>query len=64
MSQPVFIVLPDKAALAAEAADRFVASARAAIEGRGIFFVALSGGTTPEVVFPLQIGRASCRERV
>jgi len=53
LSQPVFIVLPDKAALAAEAADRFVASARAAIEERGIFFVALSGGTTPEVVFPL-----------
>jgi len=53
LSHPIFVVLPDKSALAAEAADRFVASARGAIEGRGRFVVALSGGTTPEVVFPL-----------
>lgn len=36
-------------------ADRFVASARGAIEERGIFRVALSGGSTPKSVYPLLI---------
>jgi 6-phosphogluconolactonase len=53
LSHATWVVLPDKAALAAEAADRFVVTARGAVEERGRFFVALSGGTTPEVVFPL-----------
>jgi 6-phosphogluconolactonase len=45
-------VLPDADAVAEAAADRFVASAVAAIEERGIFRVALSGGSTPKEVYP------------
>jgi len=51
--KPRFVILPDLAAVAAEAADRFIESARAAIEARGVFRVALSGGTTPNAVYPL-----------
>lgn len=46
-------VLPDAAAVAVATADRFVAAAVAAIEERGIFHVALSGGGTPKQVYPL-----------
>jgi 6-phosphogluconolactonase len=48
-----FRVLPSPAALAEAAADRFVAAARNAIRRRGRFVVALSGGSTPRVVYPL-----------
>lgn len=48
-----FTVLPDKDAVAAATADRFVEAARGAIEARGIFRVALSGGSTPKQVYPL-----------
>ncbi len=47
-----WVVEPEMDALAREAADRFVATASAAIEERGVFRVALSGGTTPNAVFP------------
>jgi 6-phosphogluconolactonase len=48
-----FTVLPDAAAVAVATADRFVAAARTAIEERGRFSVALSGGGTPVQVYPL-----------
>lgn len=48
-----FTVLPDPAAVALATADRFVADAVAAIDERGIFRVALSGGSTPKQVYPL-----------
>ena len=42
------------AATVAEAtADRFVTAARTAIDERGVFRVALSGGSTPRLVYPL-----------
>jgi len=41
------VELPDAAGVAAEAARRFVAHAREALERRGRFVVALSGGSTP-----------------
>jgi 6-phosphogluconolactonase len=44
-------VLPDADAVAAAAADRIVAAAIGAIEARGIFRVALSGGSTPKRVY-------------
>lgn len=47
-----FTVLPNPDAVASETADRFVAAARDAIEERGIFRVALSGGGTPKQVYP------------
>lgn len=53
MTEPRFEVLPDRDAVAREGADRFVDSARAAIDARGIFRVALSGGTTPAAVYPV-----------
>lgn len=43
-----FVVLPDPKAVAAAAADGFVEAARTAIEDRGRFLVALSGGRTPD----------------
>ncbi len=48
-----FTVLPDVAAVAETTADRFIAAALTAIEERGIFRVALSGGSTPKQVYPL-----------
>lgn len=49
---PVEIV-EDAAALARAAAREFVARAREAVEARGSFFVALSGGSTPDAVYSL-----------
>jgi 6-phosphogluconolactonase len=46
-------VLPDAAAVAVATADRFIATGVAAIEERGIFHAALSGGGTPKQVYPL-----------
>lgn len=48
-----FTVLSDAAAVAEATAERLVAAAGAAIEERGIFRVALSGGSTPKRVYPL-----------
>lgn len=53
LGEPRFVVLPDRDAVAREAADRFIDSARSAIDTRGVFRVALSGGTTPNAVYPL-----------
>jgi 6-phosphogluconolactonase len=48
-----FEVLDSAADVARATADRFVAAAVDAIEERGIFRVALSGGGTPKQVYPL-----------
>jgi 6-phosphogluconolactonase len=48
-----FTVLPSPAAVAEAAADRIVAAARNAIRRRGLCLVALSGGSTPRLVYPL-----------
>ncbi len=50
-------------AVAAEAADRFVAAASAAIEARGRFGVALAGGSTPLACYAL-LARAPRRNAV
>ena len=52
-----FTVLPSPAALAEAAADRIVASARNAIRRRGRCLLALSGGSTPRLVYPLLASR-------
>jgi 6-phosphogluconolactonase len=49
-------VLPNPAAVAEATADRFVSAARTAIASRGVFRVALSGGSTPKAVYPLIAG--------
>ncbi|MGI8999890.1 MAG: 6-phosphogluconolactonase [Candidatus Limnocylindria bacterium] len=48
-----FTVLRNPATVAEATADRFVTAARTAIEERGVFRVALSGGGTPKQVYPL-----------
>lgn len=53
---PRVTVLPDPDAVAHATADRFIRAAEAAIAERGIFRVALSGGSTPKAVYPLIAG--------
>lgn len=48
-----FTLLPDQDTVAEATADRFVSAGRAAIEERGVFRVALSGASTPKLVYPL-----------
>lgn len=48
-----FTVVPDPSSVSREVADRFVQLATAAIEARGVFRVALSGGSTPKTVYPV-----------
>jgi 6-phosphogluconolactonase len=55
---PRVTVLPDPDAVAGATADRFVKAAGDAIAERGIFRVALSGGSTPKAVYPLIAGTA------
>ena len=47
------LILKDSEALAQEAARRFIDLARAAVEARGRFSVALSGGSTPKRMYEL-----------
>ncbi len=56
MAEPEIHVSPDAAALAREAAGRFVALAGTAIAERGRFVVALSGGSTPKALLELLAG--------
>jgi 6-phosphogluconolactonase len=44
-------VMPDVASLIEAAAEHFVATARAAIAKRGVFYVALAGGSTPKGLY-------------
>ena len=48
-----FTVLPDPSAVAVATADRFVAAIARAIDEHGVARVALSGGGTPKLVYPL-----------
>lgn len=53
MNTPELVILPDRTALARDAAMRFVSLAREAIAARGRFAVALSGGSTPRDLYAL-----------
>ncbi|WP_438969972.1 6-phosphogluconolactonase [Methylophaga sp.] len=44
-------ILPDSASLITAAAEHFVVTARAAIAKRGVFYVALAGGSTPKGLY-------------
>ena len=46
-------IFPNSEALARAAAEHFVARCREAVERRGVFAVALSGGSTPKLLFEL-----------
>ena len=54
---PEIVVLPDPTALAREATDRFVALARSAIAAQARFTVALSGGSTPKLLYEQLVTR-------
>ncbi len=64
MSEPEIVVLPDPTALAREAADRFVALARSAIASQGRFTVALSGGSTPKLLYEQLVTRSIAWQHV
>lgn len=63
MIHPEIKVLPDPAALAVEAAERFTQMAEQSIQQHGRFTVALSGGHTPEKMFQL-LAQEPYRSRV
>lgn len=56
-------IVSDPAALSRAAAAEFVTEANAAVQARGVFQVALSGGSTPQGLFTLLAGDASLRSR-
>jgi 6-phosphogluconolactonase len=53
---PEIVIVPDAAAVAREAAQRFTALAVEAVDSRGRFSVALSGGSTPGALYRLLAG--------
>jgi 6-phosphogluconolactonase len=63
MTQPEIKVLPDPAAVAAEAAERFIRAADESIRLSGKFSVAMAGGATPKSLFEL-LASAAYRDRV
>lgn len=56
MRQPTLDIHPDAHAAARAGAEAFAAEARAAVEARGRFSVALSGGTAPREMYSLLAG--------
>lgn len=60
---PDVVVLPDPAAVAEEAAQRFVACAAQAVRAQGRFTVALAGGSTPVALYAL-LSQPSYREQI
>jgi 6-phosphogluconolactonase len=50
-----FLVLPDADAVAAATADRLIAAGQAAIDDHGRFHLALTGGSTPQIVCPMLV---------
>jgi 6-phosphogluconolactonase len=61
--QRELVVLGDPAAVATEAAARLVAAANGAVEARGRFAVALSGGSTPRALYE-RLATPAWRDRV
>ena len=57
------VVAADRAELSERAAERFVESARIAVDDHGFFFVALSGGSTPRELHTL-LASPAWRERI
>ena len=50
---PRITLVPDGTTLARTTADRFISLARKAVQARGVFRVALAGGTTPARAYEL-----------
>lgn len=63
MATPQIKVLPKPADVAAEAAERIIKAAHAAVARSGSFSIALSGGSTPKVLYEL-LASDACRDRM
>jgi len=57
-------ILPDAAAIAKRAAEKFLEIASAAVVRKGSFEVALSGGSTPKVLYSLLVNDTGLRAQV
>ena len=57
-------IFPDLPSLSRAAAEEFITRAGEAIQSRGLFTVALSGGSTPRTLYSLLGGEAHFRDRV
>jgi 6-phosphogluconolactonase len=57
-------ILPDGAAIAKRAAEKFVETARAAVKEKGSFTVALAGGSTPKALYGLLANDPALRAQV
>lgn len=57
-------IFPDVHALTVAAAERFAALATKAVEDRDVFAVALSGGSTPKVLYRLMASDAALRAKI
>ena len=62
--KPEVHVLPDPEAIFQRAADEFSRLAIEAVKARGVFFVALSGGSTPKGLYTLLVSDPSFRAQV
>jgi 6-phosphogluconolactonase len=63
MTQPEINVLPDPAAVAADAAERIIRAADEAIALSGRFTIALAGGSTPKALYEL-LASDAYRDRI
>jgi 6-phosphogluconolactonase len=63
VSEPRLFVEPDAAAAARRTAELFVEAADRAVEARGVFRAALSGGATPQAAYRLLSGELADRVR-
>lgn len=57
-------ILADAAAIARRAADHFVDAANKAVAARGVFTVALSGGSTPRALYTLLADDSAYRSKI
>jgi 6-phosphogluconolactonase len=57
-------ILPDAAAIARRTADQFIKAANAAVAARGVFTVALAGGSTPRTLYALLADDPGLRAQV
>jgi 6-phosphogluconolactonase len=55
------LILKDATAIAARAADKFLDAAQSAVRRNGSFNVALSGGSTPKILYSLLVSDAKLR---
>jgi 6-phosphogluconolactonase len=57
-------ILPDGAAIAKRAAEKFLEIAKAAVAQKGVFTVALAGGSTPKALYSLLVEDPSLRSQL